>query len=136
MAWKGANDDNGIYWASSDGEYWPQRVGMTNVGTTTTPSLVAVGPGLQRPSRNRVRCSRARHGVAARGRGPQLEVLYASTEADIATLVNIDQVYGTAGNDESVCRQHGQRLLWYVVVVFLRRTLVYVILIRMESNEV
>ena len=96
---------------------------------------LTVGPGLQRPSRNRVRCSRAQHGVAARGRGPQLEVLYASTEADIDTLVNVDQVYGTAG-DESVCRQHGQRLLWYVVVVFLRRTLVYVILIRMESNEV
>ena len=73
---------------------------------------------------------------AARGRGPQLEILYASTEADIDTLVNIDQVYRTAGDDESVCRQHGQRLLWYVIVVFLRRTLVSVILIRMESNEV
>jgi hypothetical protein len=42
-------------------------------------------------------------------RGPQPEAPHAGTEADIDTLVKIVRSTGTAGDDESVCGQHGQR---------------------------
>ena len=38
-AWKGINNDPGIYWASFDGSNWAPQQNIANVGTSFGPSL-------------------------------------------------------------------------------------------------
>jgi Papain-like cysteine protease AvrRpt2 len=42
-AWKGINDDQGIYWASCDGSNWGPQHNIPGVGTSTGPSLCFFG---------------------------------------------------------------------------------------------
>ena len=86
---------------------------------------MAASPGPWRKAHLSSPCS-----VGRRSRAP-----YASAAADIDTG-QCCQVYGTAGDDVSVCRRHTAGDRHVMSFYFLRRTPIHVILIRIESNEV
>jgi hypothetical protein len=86
MAWKGVDDDSGIYWSTFNGADWAPQRPILGVGTSDSPALVALGNRLHIFWKGVPGDTNAYHSTLDDGEGaiwkPQQLISYIEAQAD------------------------------------------------------